>query len=785
MLDGKLYQNVSSNESKRDQDKIIPELLKMEGRALPLSDGVNRLGQGGTSVVDYSLHLQEVIEVLLEPLVDESQRCSYEQALKDLILSDPKVSLGAKKYPNEYLSRILLDNFLELMKLSTLYFNLSLSSLITRFLVNLVYNLECWEIYHLLQALPQIEYFLKLIDFEIVTTPFGHIVKPPENYLGFNLRQGLQYTFPFPFYNYSYHSARPEARLEKLRKIHIEPYMDIRLQKSKKGRTLPRGRRFSSAVTQRALEGGFLFPSQNSKSNISKAHPESSFDPKTKIFKIMSVDEIEDDYLKLCADEYENVNDIIEEDAKDGYEHLEKFEDYFSDDEERKKSILTKKFRFIYSSYPRQKTPHTVEIHDRSGHSRRESKKGAKAKFLESSHDLYNVSSGKSGKSSKSVIVKIPTRQQLRTKRTASNVPTIPMIESDVVSAFPQSLYELSLKSDDQPLAPNKSEEKSPQSYKSGTNEPNVPSSHFNSYASTKPNAGVENAALDSPLAQTATSLETEAAKIQKPSKRVAKDAHRSPEVPVTGKSSSKSDKTKSSEPAVSSSTLVVRNEPVLAPDMANTVNSWNGMSHSRRPSQYSVATSYPTQGPSRHTESTDQGASTGQPVAQIVTLPSYGMPSYNHYSNWMASQVPPEDKGDHNPSSEQQNVMIQNYKYRYPEAYNPYIGAYHPTYAAPVYLRPEQIYYANNVRTVGYLPQPHQAMMSQQYPYMNTMYAPTYAQQQQQQQLQQKQHFQRQHSSTSEELSRIPENKKRKALMSKSSQPREKKGGGRTKGPI
>ncbi|KAI5964702.1 TGL1 [Candida pseudojiufengensis] len=226
-------------------------------------------------MVDYSASLQELLYLLVEEKqIDDHVRMNIEQSLVDIIsylpivedenfvpesLSKPKKDLSRKQkqnipkpsqaslmnYPNSYLSRIVIDNFELIMKFSTTYFNLSLSSKVTKYLVELIYQLHYWEIVHLTHLKKdQFSNFLKLIGFDIIETLFGKIIKPPENYLNDDMLQGLQYPFPYPFYNYSYHSFNSRAEDNKWENVNIKPYIDLRLKKSpilngkKRGRKL-------------------------------------------------------------------------------------------------------------------------------------------------------------------------------------------------------------------------------------------------------------------------------------------------------------------------------------------------------------------------------------------------------------------------------------------------------------------------------------------------------------------------------------------------------------------
>lgn len=224
-------------------DPIIKDLMKMNPQ--PPSTDETKLGDDviyETSIVEYSLQLAELLDLLLNQKLDDTSRMDYEASLTELTSVVPALlaEKDSRKFPDDHLSRILIDNYSNLLHLANLYFNLSLSSHVTKFLVKAFYKLECWEIYHLLQIIPDIEYFLKLVDIEVTTTPFGHIVRPPENLMNFNMRQGFQYPFPFPFYNFSYHTPDPYARERKYAKISIDNYIDIRLKKTSRKRRRPR-----------------------------------------------------------------------------------------------------------------------------------------------------------------------------------------------------------------------------------------------------------------------------------------------------------------------------------------------------------------------------------------------------------------------------------------------------------------------------------------------------------------------------------------------------------------
>ena len=122
-------------------------------------------------------------------------------------------------FPNNYLSKII-DNFDSLLKFSTSYFNLSLASHITKYVVELIYLLNYWEVVHLVYLNSNIINFCSCVDFEIVNGSFGPIVRPPENYLSDIMLQGLQYPYPYPFYNYSYHSFNSTVEEQKFKNKH-------------------------------------------------------------------------------------------------------------------------------------------------------------------------------------------------------------------------------------------------------------------------------------------------------------------------------------------------------------------------------------------------------------------------------------------------------------------------------------------------------------------------------------------------------------------------------------
>lgn len=205
---------------------------------------VKKVSHAVGSINSYSAQLSELLYLLNEEKeLDDDSRISIEKSLSDLTSYIPTTNYDFNYneilisrnetpvyYPNEHLSKILIENYDQLYKFTSSYFNLTLSSHLTKFLVELIYNLQYWEIYHLLYIIPDLNYFLKLVDIEVNPTPYGAIVKPPVNYLEFSMSQGFQYPFPYPFYNYSYHSLDPDVTKRKFSKISIKPYIDITLK---------------------------------------------------------------------------------------------------------------------------------------------------------------------------------------------------------------------------------------------------------------------------------------------------------------------------------------------------------------------------------------------------------------------------------------------------------------------------------------------------------------------------------------------------------------------------
>lgn len=225
---------VAENDN-RNRDPIVDDLMKLTAHKPMIVTERGSAFLPNESINHYSSHLSELLYLLNEERdLDDTSRMSIEGNLFELTSYIPKPSSAIDShyrlfYPNEQLSKILIDNYAPLLKFSSTYFNLSLASHITKYMVELAYMLQYWEVYHLLYLLPDLEYILKLVDIEVVQTPFGPLVRPPKNLMVESMSQGLQYPFPYPFYNYSYHSLDPTVKKRKYSKINITPYIDITL----------------------------------------------------------------------------------------------------------------------------------------------------------------------------------------------------------------------------------------------------------------------------------------------------------------------------------------------------------------------------------------------------------------------------------------------------------------------------------------------------------------------------------------------------------------------------
>lgn len=278
------YENTGDNLVEDEADPIVRELMKIRPHK-PLFTILSQLDD--ESVMAYSSKLLELLYLLLEEKqLDDNIRMDLENSLTYFISFIPWVnpdvsekldidrnvtyknrqSISRPKstseevnptYPNGHLSKILIDNFDTLIKFSSTYFNLTLSTLVTKYIVELIYQLYYWEVVHLAHINPKIIDFLELIGFEITQTTFGPIIGPPANYLNENLLQGLQYPFPYPFYNYSYHSFDSKVEQKKLDRVQIKPYIDITLKnvdgvsrKKRKGSKTSTKKSFSEEATK-------------------------------------------------------------------------------------------------------------------------------------------------------------------------------------------------------------------------------------------------------------------------------------------------------------------------------------------------------------------------------------------------------------------------------------------------------------------------------------------------------------------------------------------------------
>lgn len=278
------YENTGDNLVEDEADPIVHELMKIRPHK-PLFTILSQLND--ESVMTYSSKLLELLYLLLEEKqLDDNIRMDLENSLTYFIsfipwvnpdvpekldidrnvtyknrqsISHPKSTSEEVNptYPNGHLSKILIDNFDTLIKFSSTYFNLTLSTLVTKYIVELIYQLYYWEVVHLAHINPKIIDFLELIGFEITQTTFGPIIGPPANYLNENLLQGLQYPFPYPFYNYSYHSFDSKVEQKKLDRVQIKPYIDITLKnvdgvsrKKRKGSKTSTKKSFSEEATK-------------------------------------------------------------------------------------------------------------------------------------------------------------------------------------------------------------------------------------------------------------------------------------------------------------------------------------------------------------------------------------------------------------------------------------------------------------------------------------------------------------------------------------------------------
>ncbi|MCH0628887.1 hypothetical protein JNB11_02750 [Kocuria palustris] len=213
------------------KDPVVVQLLKLRS-GMPASSDREvspHLGME-TSLNAYSAKVTE----LLKKVIDDVNDVDARERLILLTTNVPRRASSVSKliYPNETLSIVIIENFAFINSITAKFDpdTMEFAAHMVRFLVRLVYNLRCWEIYHLLLIVPGLEEFLTLIGFEIILAPFGPLVRPPELYLERNMQEGLQYPYPYPFYNFLFHERDGKtARDRKVKRIKIEPYPDITL----------------------------------------------------------------------------------------------------------------------------------------------------------------------------------------------------------------------------------------------------------------------------------------------------------------------------------------------------------------------------------------------------------------------------------------------------------------------------------------------------------------------------------------------------------------------------
>lgn len=250
-------------------DPIVEDFKKLTAHKLVFASETQPVVQRYESVNRYSAQLMEVLHILVDgPQLDEGSRITVESHLFYLTSYIPKPDSEFEArhgvfYPNEQISKILIDNYSNLLKFVSTYFNLSLTSHVTRYIVELIYSLQYWEVYHLLYLLPELEHFLKLVHIDVFQTPFGPLVRPPENLLRDSMIQGLQFPFPYPFYNYSYHSFDPNSVKKKLSKINITPYIDIRLKNTEKPQRSKRTMESPYNARDAARDDAYIYTSQS------------------------------------------------------------------------------------------------------------------------------------------------------------------------------------------------------------------------------------------------------------------------------------------------------------------------------------------------------------------------------------------------------------------------------------------------------------------------------------------------------------------------------------------
>ncbi|KAI5951732.1 hypothetical protein KGF54_004807 [Candida jiufengensis] len=334
------------------KDPILSELTRLQVHEPELTIKATY----DDDMVEYSANLQELLYLLVEEKeMDDHIRMNIEQSLADIISYLPNVEEETPEelpkfkkdtsykfkqnipkpkkpstmtYPNSYLSKILIDNFELLLKFSSTYFNLSLSSKVTKYIVELIYQLNYWEIVHLSHSKDEkFLNFLRLVGFEVIDTLFGFIIKPPENYLNDSMLQGLQYPWPYPFYNYSYHSFNSRVEDEKLKNVKINPYIDIRLKKSPILSDKNRSRKVRKLLMREEDDDLIRETRRKLSSTASLIDNEESGERDSVTPSIMDVedDETDDHDLSKTMSDSESLDDDEDNDDEENDETLNKF----------------------------------------------------------------------------------------------------------------------------------------------------------------------------------------------------------------------------------------------------------------------------------------------------------------------------------------------------------------------------------------------------------------------------------------------------------------------------
>lgn len=187
------------------------------------------------AIWQYSAYLNDLLTLLINEsrnrFLQDTTKVTIEANLYNLTSYIPQLKLDVdNRYPQNYLSKVVIDNYERIHTFTTTYLNLALTSHMTKYLVNLIYSLQFWEVYHLVNVVPNLAPFLKLLHFDVYDTSFGPLIRPPKNYLVKSMYLGFQYPFPYPFYNFSYHNFDKDIVDKKYSKVRIQPYIDITLK---------------------------------------------------------------------------------------------------------------------------------------------------------------------------------------------------------------------------------------------------------------------------------------------------------------------------------------------------------------------------------------------------------------------------------------------------------------------------------------------------------------------------------------------------------------------------